>query len=266
MMNIGRSLAISFIVLLLSVAGNRVALAAGGENGSKASADVATSQSQTGEQPTPSNTSPQGQGALEIAPQLNTLPPGTTGPPVEHSGKPADETASYERYQQPADASAKPAEKSPYLGVVVEDTLKTYGGQEEHGLEIVTIDPDSPAEHAGLKGRGDVTPLGAAGVTAGALLGPLSMAVIPLLNKSGQLGKDGDLIVAVDDRRIHSEFDFSDQLRKLKPGDTIYLTVIRSLAHGGHQTLKIPVKVGGQSSEAAIEAPPYDPYSMQSPY
>lgn len=265
-MNIGRSLVIAFIVLALSVAGNSVASAADGKNDSKAGAGVSSAQSQTGAQPTPSNTGPQAQGALEIAPQLNTLPPSTSVPAVEHSGKPADETSSYEQYQQPAEASAKPAEKSPYLGIVVEDTLKTYGGQEEHGLEIVTVDSNSPAEQAGLKGRGDITPLGAAGVTAGALLGPLSMAVIPLLNKSGQLGKDGDLIVAVDDRRVHSEFDFSDELRKLKPGDTIYLTVVRPSAHGGRQTLKIPVKVGGQSSEAAAEAPPFDPYSIQSPY
>jgi len=265
-MNISRSLAISFIVLALSVAGNRVVFAADSGDNSKAKVDVSTSQSQTGEQQTPSNTSPQGQGALEIAPQLNTLPPSTSEPPAEHSGKPADETPSYEQYQQPAEASAKSAEKSPYLGFVVEDTLKTYGGKEEHGLEIVTIDPNSPAEQAGLKGRGDITPLGAAGVTAGALLGPLTMAVIPLLNKSGQLGKDGDLIVAVDDRRVRGEFDFRDELRKLKPGDTIYLTVVRPSAQGGRQTLKIPVKVGGQSSEAAAEAPPFDPYSMQSPY
>lgn len=203
---------------------------------------------------------------MEIAPQLNTLPPSTAQPPAGRSGKPADETASYEQYQQPAEASSKSAEKSPYLGFVVEDTLKTYGGKEEHGLKIVTIDPNSPAEQAGLKGRGDITPLGAAGVTAGALLGPLTMAVIPLLNKSGQLGKDGDLIVAVDDRRVHGEFDFRDELRKLKPGDTIYLTVVRPSEQGGRQTLKIPVKVGGQSSEAAAEAPPFDPYSMQSPY
>jgi len=265
-MNLGWSLALSFIVLALSVVGNGVVSAAGDEDSSKARGDVSTSQSQTGAQQTPSNTSPQGQGALEIAPQLNTPPPSTSAPPVEHPRKPADETDSYDQYQQPAEASSKSAEKSPYLGFVVEDTLKTYGGKEEHGLEIVTIDPNSPAEQAGLKGRADITPLGAAGVTAGALLGPLTMAVIPLLNKSGQLGKDGDLVIAVDDRRVHGEFDFRDELRKLKPGDTMYLTVVRPSAQGGRQTLKIPVKVGGQSSEDAAEAPPYDPYSMQSPY
>ncbi|MGD0075998.1 MAG: PDZ domain-containing protein [Candidatus Binataceae bacterium] len=256
-MNIGRNLLIPLIVLAFSVASNSAASAAGG--------DVAASQSQTGAQSAPSDNGPQAHGALEIAPQGNMQPPSVSAPATAPSGNPANETASYEQYQRPVDTETKPA-KTPYLGIVAEDTLKNYGGHEEHGLEIITIDSDSPAAQAGLRGRGDVTPLGAAGVTAGALLGPLSMAVVPLLNKSGQLGKDGDLIIAVDDRRIHSEFDFSDELRKLKPGDTVYLTVVRPTDKGGHQTVKIPVKVGGQSSDAAAAAPPYDPYSAESPY
>jgi len=99
----------------------------------------------------------------------------------------------------------------------------------------------------------------------------LNKEIVALISRHGcravgLSGKDGDLIVAVDDRRVHGEFDFRDELRKLKPGDTIYLTVVRASPQGGRQTLKIPVKVGGQSSEAAAEAPPFDPYSMQSPY
>jgi len=265
-MNIGRSLVIFCIVFALSIAGDRVASAADSGSNSKASVDVAASQSQAGGQQSPANTGPQAQGALEISPQMGTVPPSTAEPPAGQSGKPEDQTASYQQYQQPSEDSSKSAEKNPYLGIVVEDTLKTYGDKQEHGLEIVTIDPDSPAEKAGLKGRGNITPLGAAGVTAGALLGPLSIAVIPMLQKGGQLGKDGDLIIAVDDRRVRGEFDFRDELRKLKPGDTMYLTVVRPTEKSERQTLKIPVKVGEQSSEAAAEAPPFDPYSMQSPY
>ncbi|HTY54218.1 MAG TPA: PDZ domain-containing protein [Candidatus Binataceae bacterium] len=261
-MKTGRGLAISLIVLALSIEGNSVAWTAGGVT--NAPADP-VSQSSNGSQPIPSNDA-KAHGALEISPQINAVPANPSPPPSEQPAAPGDQTASYEQYQGGAPPAPKPPEKSPYLGFVVEDTVKSYGGQEEHGLEIVTIDPDSPAEHAGLKGRGAITPLGAAGVTAGALLGPLSMAVIPLLNKNGQLGKDGDLIIAVDDRRVHSEFDFRDELGRLKPGDTIYLTVVRATAQGGRQTLKLPVKVGAQSSEDAINAPPFDPYSAQSPY
>jgi len=249
------------MVLALSAKGNSAAWSAdGADQPSGANPQVLNGEA-------PANSGGVAHGALEIAPQASAPQPAAPPPPpADNENPPTDQTTSYEQYQGAMAKPPTPPAKSPYLGFVVEDTLKNYDGQEEHGLEIVTIDPDSPAEHAGLKGRGSVTPIGAAGVTAGALLGPLSMAVLPLLHKSGQLGKDGDLIVAVDDRRVHGEFDFRDELAKLKIGDTIYLTVIRSTDQGGHQTLKIPVKVGGQTSEEAIAAPAFDPYSMQSPY
>jgi S1-C subfamily serine protease len=54
----------------------------------------------------------------------------------------------------------------------------------------------------------------------------------------------GDLIVAVDDQRIRSQADFNDAMAKARPGDTLYLTVIRPLPGGDHATMKIAVKVG----------------------
>jgi hypothetical protein len=261
-MNIGRTLAISFMVLALCAEGNSAAWSADSADDPNANPQVLNGQPQA-----PANSGGVAHGALEISPQASTPPPvAPPAPPADNANPDTDATTSYEQYQGAMAKPPAPPPKSPYLGFVVEDTLKNYEGQEVHGLEVVTIDADGPAQRAGLKGRGDVTPIGAAGVTAGALLGPLSMAVIPLLHKSGQLGKDGDLIIAVDDRRVHGEFDFRDELGKLKPGDTIYLTVIRATEQGGHQTLKIPVKIGAQTSEEAIAAPAFDPYSMQSPY
>ena len=269
-MNIPRNPAIWCLAFALSLAGISAVSAADRVGDSTTGADVSASQPRLEEQQAApsSNTKSQDERALEIAPQVNTVPPsGPAEMPAERARKPADETAPYEQYQGTGQApSAKAAEKLPYLGVVVEYTLKTFAGQEDHGLEVISIDSGSPAEQAGLKGRGNITALGAAGVTAGALLGPLTLGVLPLLQKTGQLGKDGDLIVAADDNRLRSEFDLQDELRKLKPGDTIYLTVVRASSDGARQTLKIPVRIGGQSSEAAAQAPPYDPYSAQSQY
>jgi hypothetical protein len=269
-MNIPRNPAIWCLVLALSLAGIGVASAADRAGDFTTGADVSASQPRPEEpQAAPSSSAKsQDERALEIAPQVNTVPPsGPAEMPAERAHRPSDETAPYEQYQRPGqEPSPKTAEKLPYLGVVVEYTLKTFAGQEDHGLEVISIDSGSPAEQAGLKGRGNITALGAAGVTAGALLGPLTLGVLPLLQKTGQLGKDGDLIVAADDRRLRSEFDLQDELRKLKPGDTIYLTVVRASSDGARQTLKIPVRIGGQSSEAAAQAPAYDPYSAQSQY
>lgn len=267
-MNISCSSAIWCLVLALSLAGIGVASAADRAGDSTTGADVSVSQPRP-EEPraaSSSNARSQDNRALEIAPQVSTIPPPAEAP-AESARKPSEETVPYEQHQRfDQEPSAKAAEKYPYLGVVVEYTAKSFAGQEDHGLEVITVDAGSPAEQAGLKGRGNITALGAAGVTAGALLGPLTLGVLPLLQKTGQLGKDGDLIVAADDNRLRSEFDLQDELRKLKPGDTIYLTVVRASSEGARQTLKIPVRIGGQSSEAAAEAPPYDPYSAQSQY
>ena len=213
------------------------------------SAPVPKFSAQPGEK-APSNSirnQPEDDRTLEIAPQPKALPPEKSVEeiPADKDYKPAEKTASLEKKfneleNQPSD---KP-KKLPYLGISVQYQLKCYLGQEEHGLEIVKIDPNSPADKAGLTAKDGITPLGAAGMTAGALLGPLNLAVQPLLKRAGALGKDGDLIVAVDDHRVRSELDLEDELAKLKPGDTMYLTVIRPLPSGAHQTMKIAVKVG----------------------
>jgi len=269
-MNIPRNSTIWCLVLALSLAGIGVASAADRAGDSTTGADVSASQPPPEEPQAapPSSAKPQDERSLEIAPQVSApLPLPPVEVPAQATRQPSDEEGSYDQHQRPGqEPPPKIAEKLPYLGLVVEYTAKTFAGQEDHGLEVISVDSDSPAERAGLKGRGSITPLGAAGVTAGALLGPLTLGVLPLLQKSGQLGKDGDLIVAADDRRLRSEFDLQDELRKLKPGDTIYLTVVRASSDGARQTLKIPVRIGGQSSEAAAQAPAYDPYSAQSQY
>jgi hypothetical protein len=185
---------------------------------------------------------------LEIAPQNGrAIPPdsGVQELPGDKEYSPNQDNASLDRNFNPdGQNSGDKHHKLPYLGVSVQYTLKCYLGQEEHGLEIINVDPNSPAWRSGLNGRKSMSAVGAAAVTATALLGPLELAVLPLLSRAGQLGTDGDLIVAVDDHRIRSQLDLEDELAKLKPGDTMYLTVIRPLPGGNHKTMKIAIKVG----------------------
>ena len=131
----------------------------------------------------------------------------------------------------------------PYIGITVRYTTTCYLGREEHGLEIMTVDPNSPAQKAGLHGPTRPSAVGAAGVTAGSLLGPLALLTTPLLAKAGALGEPGDMIVAVDDHRVRTEEEFQRALARMKPGDTTYLTVIRPTP-GGHKTLKLAVHLG----------------------
>ncbi|HKV54928.1 MAG TPA: PDZ domain-containing protein [Candidatus Binataceae bacterium] len=161
-------------------------------------------------------------------------------PAIPTSGPPASMVAS------------NPEPVRPYLGIAVQ-RVESHAtpGRDIEGLEIVSVDLDSPAEHAGLKGRGEMTELGATGATAGALMAPLNLVVMPLLNKTGQLGQTGDLIVAIDDRRVTGEVDLQTALENSKPGDTIYFTVVRLGENGTKKTLKIPVKLASPEQQSA---------------
>ena len=41
------------------------------------------------------------------------------------------------------------------------------------------------------------------------------------------MGQGGDLIIAVDGKRVRDQSDLETAMARLKPGDTMYLTVIR---------------------------------------
>jgi hypothetical protein len=220
---------------------------------------------------------------LEIAPRIPAPPPPASAstPAVGASGAGGDSSAPDNAIGSPdmstadlnggAPSDAAAAEpKRPYLGVAVQTIFSDdQPGHTIMGLEVVSVDPGSPAQHAGLLGRTQMTSVGASGATAGALIPPLDLIMMPLLKKAGSLGKTGDLIVAVDDQRVTGDLDLQDQLAALKPGDTIYLTIVRVAADGTKQTLKLPVKLtdgpaampatsiaaGTSSSNAAASAP-----------
>ncbi|MBV8358830.1 MAG: PDZ domain-containing protein [Deltaproteobacteria bacterium] len=189
---------------------------------------------------------------LEIAPHASPTPPMETSPASVPND--SDDLSSPPQQELPPVPTSGPPSSMvsngsqsplPYLGVSVQ-RIESHStpGHDIDGLEIISVDADSPAERAGLKGRGGMTRLGASGATAGALMAPLDIALMPLLKKTGQLGQTGDLIVAIDDRRVAGEADLETALSDSKPGDTIYLTVVRLNRNGVHKTIKIPVKLG----------------------
>jgi S1-C subfamily serine protease len=147
--------------------------------------------------------------------------------------------------------SSASSDSMPYLGLSVQ-YIMTEGpdGREVHGLEVVGVDPNSPAEEAGFRAQGSPTKLGASGATAGALMPPLDLIVMPLLKKAGDLGQTGDLIVAIDDNRVSAPDDLRTVLETLKPGDVIYFTLVRLKQNASPETLKLPVKLGAPRDAA----------------
>ena len=116
-------------------------------------------------------------------------------------------------------------------------------GSEEHTLEITNVVPGTAAEKAGLQAGARPTAFGAAARTLAGLIGPGQVAADGVLNKIHQMGHDGDMIIAVDGHRVHYLAEWEDELAKLKPGDTVYLTILRPLANGNHQQMRVAVKL-----------------------
>jgi hypothetical protein len=268
-MNLVKYFSIAVAIFLFVLSGGAVGLADDSQS-SAANPGYLSEQPGASNPDATLNAQPGGGGhSLEIAPQ-NGAGPGnkdTQEIPADRTYQPSDKTASTEKNYRPDDSNGdeRKPHKRPTLGISVQYQTKCYLGQEEHGLEVFTVDPDSPAAKAGLQGRTGATPAGAAAATAGALAGPISMLVMPLLKKAGSLGRDGDLIVAVDDHRVRSELDLEDELDRLKPGDTMWVTVIRPLPGGNHKTMKIGVKVG-QPGEQPTEQAADDPGAEQYAY
>jgi len=164
-----------------------------------------------------------------------------------------DEVARLNRNFHPHDTEDS---HRPYLGIDLEYSTQCYLGMEEHGFEVVSVYPNSPAARAGLVGRTGSTPSGDLKALGSVLLGPVALITFPLLRSSGALGTPGDLIVAVDDVRVRSKEEILHALGHLKPGDTTYITVIRPLQGGYHRTMRIALHIDHETDAAGNIIPP----------
>jgi hypothetical protein len=205
-------------------------------------------------------------GVLEIAPQgapapAQPKPPAATAAPEPQKGDDQgsgdgtnNDVELYRTYTDTENAMGVHG-PLPYLGISVKSmTIAEPDGTQQRALEVLSVDKGSPAEMAGIKGSGAATTLGASSLTASAMLGPAQELLAPLLKKTGQLGHQGDLIVAVDDDRVETEQDLAGELAKLKPGDTLWLTVLRESAKGKAKAYKVPIRVAPPQGSAATSA------------
>lgn len=180
---------------------------------------------------------------LEIAPQPSdeeNLPARGEVPAAREFRKSSEDVAALNNNFHPHDSDHA---HNPYLGISVEYSTHCYLGMEEHGFEVMTVYPDSPAARAGLQARTSSTPMGDLGALGSILFLPVSVITMPLLRRSGALGEFGDLIVAVDDQRVRSKGELLTALGHLKPGDTTYFTIVRPLPGGSHRTMRIAVHI-----------------------
>ncbi len=192
---------------------------------------------------------------LEIAPRIAPTPPPVAEPTPPAQGESGDDAAPTQDSSASASQQAAPANAThPYLGIAVQTIYSNdRPGSLVTGLEVVSIDRNSPAAIAGLHGRTKMSSIGETGATASTLMAPLNLFMMPLLKKTGSLGQNGDLIVAIDDRRVSNDFDLQSELGNLKPGDVIYLTITRTMDDGSQKTLKLPIKLGDPAQATAAD-------------
>ena len=213
---------------------------------------------------------------LEIAPQpgLVAPKPAVKEIPSDRSFNPGEDNASIEPNFRPStenstgdidgnrngsgnSESSRPHAR-PYLGMTVQYTTTCYAGKEENGLEVMTIDANSPAAQAGLQARSGMTAVGAAISTLSGILPGGSILATKALGSTGAVGQGGDLIVGIDDQRVRDQSDLENAMARLKPGDTVYLNVLRPQGAGDHVAvtkMKIAVHLGAVGEPMANAAP-----------
>jgi PDZ domain len=108
-----------------------------------------------------------------------------------------------------------------------EDRRTLNSGEQAEGLLITKVDAGSPAAEAGLRAYSTAAHSVMDGAAmAAAMLFPPAVLAVALLDQT-HVGETYDMIIGVDGRRITNYLDFEEQMRDVKPGDLVYLSIVR---------------------------------------
>src|SRR5215469_97660 len=189
---------------------------------------------------------------LEISRQPDGQPPTHNEKEIvaPRSFKPSEDEASFYRDSK-TEPEQQPIGRAPYLGIRIAETSECFLGNEEHALEVLSVRPGSPAAKAGLNATAGFS---APGSIVAAILTPVGLAAHALLHRAGMPGYSHDLIVGVNDHRVHNKAELDRELNKLKPGDSAYINIVHPLPSGSHQTSRVFITVGEWRTEAPLES------------
>ncbi len=130
------------------------------------------------------------------------------------------------------------ADDSP-LGIELrEDCTKLDTHERVCGLAVLDVRNGSPAAKAGIRRYTALTHdlLDGASVAA-ALVFPPAIVAVAVIDQSG-IGESFDLVIGVDGRRVRHVLDFQDLTSNIRPGDTVYLTIVRN-----GKRIQLPVQI-----------------------
>jgi S1-C subfamily serine protease len=137
-----------------------------------------------------------------------------------------DQLGSIEEYVN-SDPDSPEANEFPALGLGVINASGALHGQRFEGTEIIYVVPRSPGEMAGLAGRRPRTELLiSAGIFVASFFCPPMILVSSALG--AKMADFDDFVIAVDGVRIHNVVEFGAAFNQAKPGEIVYLTVVRN--------------------------------------
>jgi hypothetical protein len=196
-----------------------------------------------------STTTPEGAVALpsgteEIPRALPEAGASPGGLPAPSQGTTGGDVAGYENAQNPSFSVPRlgtlrefvaEGEETSSLGIRLREAQrKLENGRDANGLLVVSVAPGSPAAKAGLQPyRATVHDVltGILGVAmVAAMVFPPAMPAILMAPAVGnsQVGESYDMIIAVDGWRVTNFFDFEERMRDVRPGELVYLSVVRN--------------------------------------
>lgn len=112
--------------------------------------------------------------------------------------------------------------RRPWLGVeaIPTERLRQIGVDIASGMLIVNLVKDAPAEQAGLRGADEIAQVGNYRIPWG-----------------------GDIILAIDDKRVRNIEELADELESYQPGDTVRVQIFRD-----DQVRNMPVRLAQRPS------------------
>jgi hypothetical protein len=125
------------------------------------------------------------------------------------------------------------------LGIEVRQAqAKLVSGRMTDGLQVMDVVANSPAAKAGLHPlRRTVSDILKGVAVAGAIFFPPAVILVPVVDMV-HVGESSDLIIAVDGARVTDYLEFADRLRDIRPGEIVYLSVVRNGAR-----VQVPVQL-----------------------
>jgi len=121
---------------------------------------------------------------------------------------------------------------SPIGLELCEATRKLASGPEVEGLMVLEVVKGSPAAQAGLHAYTHTGKSALRGAAIAAMLTPfppvalLGLVAMPLVEYS-HVGESYDMIIGVDGSRVTNYLDFEDRMHDVRPGEIVYLSIIR---------------------------------------